>query len=67
MAAGVTHDKHNATELKRWIQTEIRWKREDVSRLFPETKETGRPISVKNNKPELFIEPTVSRAGGWER
>ena len=47
MAAGVSKAKQKATELKYCIETESRWKRNEASRLSPETKEIRRPSSVK--------------------
>src|SRR6218665_2396407 len=53
-----------AIELKRWMQTDRRWKRKTVSRLSPTMTDNPRTNSLRNSRADWLKEPKVSMATG---
>ena len=55
-----------STELKRWIDTESRWKRNERSLSSPEWKLSLRPRSLRNSTADKLNVPRFSTAIGWK-
>ena len=55
-----------STELKRWIVTEILWKRNRTSQSSPEIWEILRPSSLRKSNVEELNGPRFSTDTGWK-
>jgi len=58
---------NNRILLKRWMVTEMRWKRKADSLSSPETDEMRRPRVLIKSTAELFMAPRFSTAIGWKQ
>ena len=55
-----------STLLKRWMLTEMRWKRNADSLSSPDTDEMRRPSTFRNSMAEVLRAPRFSTAIGWK-
>ena len=68
MVAGVSNDKENANELKRWMQTRVAERGKKSRVYFQRLKKFDVQVRLKTtSKPELLIGPIVSKASSWKR
>ena len=69
---GLSHDAaaklpRNKMELNRWMVTEIRWSRCEVSLASPVQSAIRRPSSSRKERPRSFIGPNVSKIIGQKQ